>query len=255
VIIKKIGKGNYAKVYLVQDVDNYEEFALKSISKKKILNSTRGVSAVVNEINIMKKLHHPNLVAIHRVYESEKHVNLILDYVSGGDLFQRLLKKINFTEYNASCFIKNLLEALSYMHELKIVHRDLKPENILMMSTEDDTKIKLVDFGLACEIKNNGFLKCGSPGYVAPEILRNMPYGTKIDVFSAGVILYIVLCGRVPFAGNAQQDVLQQNKQCKIYFKAKHWKNISRTGIDLVLRMTDPNPGTRISAREALEHP
>lgn len=220
--IKKIGKGNYAQVYLVQESNSYREFALKSISKHIISQSSRGISSVINEITIMKRLNHPNIIKLHKIYESEKHIHLILDYVSGGDLFQRLIAKQSFSELKSSKFIKNVLEALNYMHNENIVHRDLKPENIIMVSETDDTKIKLADLGLACEIKNEALIKCGSPGYVAPEILRSMPYGTKIDVFSAGVILYILLSGRVPFSGQKPQEILIKNKQCKIFFKAKH---------------------------------
>ena len=254
-IIKEIGSGNYAKVYLAQDVHELKEYAVKSINKAAIWSSSRSTAALISEINVMKKLHHPSLVTLHKVYENEKFVHLILDYVPGGDLFHRIIERNIFSERTAANLMKNLLEAVEYMHSLNIVHRDLKPENILMSNSECDWEFKIADFGLACQSSENELLRCGSPGYVAPEILKKAAYGKKVDIFSTGIILYVVLSSRAPFFGKNANEILTKNKECKIYFQDKYWKNISKEGIDCVLKLTESNPDKRPSAREALRHP
>ena len=253
-ILKEIGSGNYAKVYLAQDVHELKEYAVKSINKSAIWSSSRSTAALISEINVMKKLHHPFLVTLHKVYENDKFVHLILDYVPGGDLFHRIVERNIFDEKTASRFMKNLLEAVDYMHSLNIVHRDLKPENILMVNTECDFDFKIADFGLACQSSENELLRCGSPGYVAPEILKKAAYGKKVDIFSTGIILYVILSSRAPFYGKNANEILIRNKECKIYFQDKYWKNISKEGIDCVLKLTESNPDKRPSAREALRH-
>jgi calcium/calmodulin-dependent protein kinase I len=253
-IIKEIGNGNYAKVFLALDIHENKEYAVKSIFKEKIWSSSRSVSALVSEINVMKKLNHPFLVVLHKVYENETYVHLILDYVPGGDLFRRISDRKAFTEESASKFMKNLLEVLDYMHSLNIVHRDLKPENILMMQLDNDYEFKIADFGLACEYTDELSLRCGSPGYVAPEILKKKHYGNKVDIFSAGIIVYVLLSSRAPFYGKTANDILLKNKECKVCFDEKYWKNISKEGIDFVLRMTDSEPEFRPDAKQALRH-
>lgn len=254
-IIKEIGSGNYAKVFLAQDLQSQKEFAIKSISKQAILASSRSTSALISEISVMRKLAHPYLLKLYKVYENDKYIHLILDYVPGGDLFHRIIERTRFSEENASKFMKNLLEAMDYMHSNNFIHRDLKPENILMMNSTDDFEFKIADFGLACECIEDQLIRCGSPGYVAPEILKKMSYSKKVDIFSAGIILYVLLSSRAPFFGKTQNEILMRNKECKIYFQDRYWKSVTKEGIDCVLRLTDSNPDSRPSAREALRHP
>jgi serine/threonine protein kinase len=155
-------------------------------------------------------------------------VHLVLDYADGGELFKRIIKRGKYSEKTASIIMKKLLETLVYLNENRIVHRDIKPENILLKSEEDDTDFFLADFGLATFVGNPTLqLKCGSPGYVAPEILKGDMYGQAVDVFSCGVLLYILLSGRTPFPGNVAKEVLNKNKECKIHFRKKYWKSIS----------------------------
>ena len=254
-VIKEIGSGNYGKVYLAHDCQDQKEFAVKSICKQAIVASARSTVALISEIKIMRRLSHPALIKLHRVYETAEHVHLILDYVQGGDLFQRIQHKSCYSEADAAQFMRSLLEALDYIHSHNYIHRDLKPENILLVRQEDDVKFKIADFGLACECREDQVQRCGSPGYVAPEILKKRNYGKKCDVFSAGIILYILLSYRAPFFGKSTNEILVRNKECKIYFQDKYWKHVSREGIDCVLRLTDPDPESRPTAREALKHP
>ena len=254
IMIREIGSGNYAKVHLAQDIQEHKEFAVKSIDKEAILTSTRSVSALISEIGVMRKLNHPNLITLYRVYENQKSVHLILDYVPGGDLFHRIIERNKFTEETAAKFMKNLMEVLTYMHSMNIVHRDLKPENILMTNLDNDWEFKIADFGLACESKDEQVLRCGSPGYVAPEILKKKTYGKKVDIFSAGIILYVLLSSRAPFYGKTANEILLRNKECKIYFQDKYWKTVSKEGIDFVLALTDSDPESRPTSAEALKH-
>ena len=148
---------------------------------------------MVNEIILMKILDHPNIIKLYEVYEGEYHIYLVMELLKGGELFDRIVKKGINKEKDACIIIVRLLSALEYLHELGIMHRDIKPEN-LILKDEKDFEIKLADFGLAEFVTKTDLLfrRCGTPGYVAPEILADKPYDTKVDVFSAGVILYIL---------------------------------------------------------------
>jgi serine/threonine protein kinase len=252
---RELGKGNYAVVKLAISQEDGQQYAVKIISQDVLIESSRATEAIVNEVSILRKLDHPRIVKLVRLYESTENLYLVLEYVSGGELFKRILARKSFSEESASLFMKNLLETLSYIHSKNIVHRDIKPENILMVSSEEDNDFKIADFGLATESSYSMTLRCGSPGYVAPEILRKTAYNTKVDVFSAGVIMYILLSGRTPFYGKSPNEILARNKECRFYFNEKYWGKISRQGIDLVLKLTSTDPNQRPNAEEALKHP
>mmetsp|Transcript_17078 Transcript_17078/g.16945 ORF Transcript_17078/g.16945 Transcript_17078/m.16945 type:complete len:375 (+) Transcript_17078:280-1404(+) len=254
-IIKELGKGKYAEVFLAKDLDTNEEVAIKSISKELIKESSRGVSGVVNEIDIMRKIKHPNVIGLQKVFESENHVHLIVDYIPGGDLFQRILEKGPFSLKMAEKFIKNLLSVLDYIHSMNIIHRDIKPENIIMKTHENDFDFKLSDFGLACESTEPQTLRCGSLGYVAPEILRKESYTKKVDIFSAGIILFVILTGQDPFPSKDANDKLKRNKKGILYFQEKYWKNIPKITIDLLRKLTENDAEARYNAKQALLHP
>ena len=254
VIIKEIGKGNYATVYLAYDLHDNSQCAVKSISKEIIGKSSRGVFSIIYEIEIMRKVDHPVIIKLYKVYESEEYIHLVIEYLRGGSLYQRIRDKISFPEAVAAKFITNLLIGLEYLHANNIAHRDIKLENILMCSYEDDTLFKLADFGLGYISEDYQNNCCGSPGYIAPEILHRMPYNHKVDVFSAGIILYIILSGKTPFYSKNKEKILYKNQVCNIYFNEKDWGKVSKDCIDLLLRLTDKNPENRITAEEALEH-
>ena len=254
-VIKEIGKGNYATVYLVQDLETSEKFAIKQINKEVVQKSSRGPSAVVSEIEIMRKISHPFIIKLYRVYENDNYVSLVLDYVDGGSLYQRIHKQEKFPEEVAAKFTKNMLEVLRYLHSLNVVHRDLKPENILMSTYDNDYEFKLCDFGLACIAGDDQVLRCGSPGYVAPEILLKKAYNNKVDIFSAGIILFIILSGRAPFYGKNSNEILIKNRECRLVFHDKYWGHISKECKSFVMKLTEPDPDARFSADQALRDP
>ncbi|OMJ92925.1 hypothetical protein SteCoe_4269 [Stentor coeruleus] len=254
-IIKEIGKGNFATVYLAEETESHVQFAIKFIDKEYMSHCPGGVSAILNEVVIMKKINHPYILKLHRVYEDKHFIYLVLEYLKGGDLLRRLHKKEKFTESTAARFIVNLLESLKYLHASHIVHRDLKPENLLMITNDSDVDFKICDFGLAYMSSSNQNLRCGSPGYAAPEIIQKKPYNQKVDIFSAGILLYIVLSGRPPFRGQNVKEILKQNSICRLTFHDKCWDSISKKGKNMILSLTNPNPSLRLSAEQALRHP
>ena len=152
----------------------------------------------------MRSLNHPNVISLHEVYETTKYIHLMLPLLKGGELFSRVRSSRLFEEKNAQGFMRNFLSALAYLHKKLIVHRDLKPENLILARKDDISDVKIADFGLATMLSHPEeklTLRCGSPGYVSPELLRNEGYNCSSDVFSAGVIFYVILTGRPLFKG------------------------------------------------------
>ena len=196
-----IGKGSFAKVYLAQRYSTKTFFAIKSFYKEQVLCQHCGREALLNEIEIMRKLSgRKDLLQMYEVYESKNSIYFVMDLLEGGELLQDLKPEFLYKESKIASILKNLLEALSFLHEKKIIHRDLKPENILLRSKDNLTDLVIADFGLATLLpgkeKKVVFKRCGTPGYVAPEILAykdDVPfYGTNSDVFSVGIMFYIM---------------------------------------------------------------
>ncbi|CAG9329545.1 unnamed protein product [Blepharisma stoltei] len=252
-IIKELGNGAFGTVYLAESNDTAELYAVKSISKHDITANPANLANLINEIKFMRKLDHPNIVKLHYVYENQTNIYLVIDYVGGGDLFKRIIKRKVYSEEHIAKFAQKLLDVLIYLNSFNIVHRDLKLENILMVSEENDYDFKLTDFGLAAEATEGLSLRCGSPGYIAPEILRKNLYDSKVDVFSAGVIFYILFSGRMPFPGRNAQEILLRNRDCKISFL--HQQNLSKLAMTFILRLTEPIANLRPSVKEALNDP
>lgn len=194
--LKTLGDGNFAVVKQARLKSTDHEYAIKIIDKSKMKGKE---SMIDNEILIMKACNHPNIVKLYEEYETKDEVYLVTDLVKGGDLFDAITQTIKFNERDASCMVHDLCEALFYLHSKNIVHRDLKPENLLVMRRKDDRiSIKLADFGLAMEVKSPIYTVCGTPTYVAPEILSEIGYGLEVDMWACGVITYILLCGFPP---------------------------------------------------------
>jgi serine/threonine protein kinase len=254
---KVIGKGSFAKVYLgKRKIDNLE-FAVKTFDKAAIIKQDKAKPSLINEINIMRRLDHENIIKLYEVYESATHICLVLELLHGGELFNKITKKGRYTERDASLLMKKLLDALEYLHQKGIMHRDIKLENLILKEVDNDIEIKIVDFGLATFCNQSEFLfrRCGTPGYVAPEVLMDEKYDQKVDVFSAGVIMYILLTGGSPFYGKSYNEILHKNKKCEIRFDfAERGKKISPPAVDLLKKMLAKDPKVRITTKEALSH-
>ncbi|CAG9329415.1 unnamed protein product [Blepharisma stoltei] len=253
--IKPIGKGRSAKIFLAERVGDMKKFAIKSIKKSYLLENSEFVDLLINEIKNMRKCNHPNIAKLHRVYESETHVHLVIDYAEGGDLFNRILQKKKFDDEAILRLSYKFMEVLEYLDSINIVHRDIKLENILMVSEGNDYDFKLADFGLSEEASGDLHKKCGSPGYIAPEILQGLPYGTKVDVFSFGIVLYILLTGKMPFNGKTSQDILCKNKDCKLNFQEIIWNYVPHNCLSFLVRLVQKDQNCRSTARDMLDHP
>lgn len=168
---------------------------MKTFEKSQLSQFANSKACLINEISIMRKLTHENIVKLYEVHESESHIYLVMELLQGGDLFQRIEEKEYYKERDAAVLMKKLLEALDFMHSKGIMHRDIKLENLLLPSAKNNVDVKIADFGLAMVVSQGEYLvkKCGTPGYIAPEIFdNNILYDQKVDIFSAGVILYIL---------------------------------------------------------------
>jgi len=229
------------------------DVAIKIIDKAKV----EDMGDIEREIKIMESLDHPNIVKLYEIYDESKKMNLVMELVTGGELFDRIVARGNYTEKDAASTMNTLCGALDFLHERKIVHRDLKPENILYASPAEDAAIKVADFGLARVVSGKDMMKtaCGTPGYVAPEILKNQGYDSgAVDVWSAGVILYILLCGFPPFYEEELPALFDQILHGRYDFPSPWWDNISTGAKKLVKEMLTINPKTRITAAQVQQH-
>lgn len=177
-------------------------------------------------------------------------------HVEGGELFDKIVSKTFYSELEARDVVFTLLSAIDYCHSRDIVHRDLKPENLLLASSDDDSAIKLADFGFAAKAVGNSLrTQCGTPGYVAPEILKDCPHGKPVDMWSIGVICYILLGGYPPFHDENQKNLFRLIKAAKYEFHPEYWGNVSDDAKDLIRNMLLLNVEERYTAKQALAHP
>jgi len=181
-----------------------------------------------------------------------------MELLTGGELFDRIVAKGSFSEREASEVTKNVTDAIAYIHKIGIVHRDLKPENLLFLNKDGDSPIKITDFGLAKFRANNGVemhTACGTPGYVAPEVLKSENYTKAVDMWSLGVILYILLCGFPPFYHPKTAELYKLIKKGEFDFPAPYWTDISDSAKDLVRKLLTVDPKKRYTAEQVLQHP
>ncbi|KAM4705097.1 serine/threonine-protein kinase DCLK3 [Rhinophrynus dorsalis] len=251
---RTIGDGNFAVVKECRLRNVNQDFAIKIIDKSKL----KGKEDIIeNEVRIIKCLSHPNIVKLLDDYETDKEIFLIMEYIKGGDLFDAITESIKFTEQDAALMLTDLCEALVYIHNKNIVHRDLKPENLLVQHNPDgSTTLKLADFGLAVHVTEPIFTVCGTPTYVAPEILSEKGYGLEVDMWATGVILYILLCGFPPFRSleRNQEELFQMVQNGEYEFLSPYWDNISEEAKDLISRLLVLNPKKRYTAKCVLQH-
>jgi calcium-dependent protein kinase len=216
------------------------------------------LSMVQKEINILKNLDHPNIIKVYEFFKTDKYIYIINELCTGGELFDKIVEVKFFSEVVACNIMRQLLSAVAYCHEKGVIHRDLKPENILIESSEEKDKdffhIKIIDFGTSEILKKSKLTEqIGTSFYIAPEILKN-GYNEKCDLWSCGVILYILLCGAPPFYGRNEKEIFAKVINGSYSFRQKVWNNISSEGKNLVQKLLELNPEKRLSAKEALKH-
>ncbi|OZJ02152.1 hypothetical protein BZG36_04997 [Bifiguratus adelaidae] len=255
VLNKTLGVGTFAVVKECVDKVTGIHCALKIIMKKALIGKEH---MLTTELNILTAVQHPNIVSLHQLYETPDAVCIVTDLASGGELFQQLLKRGNYDEVDASRLIAQILEGVKYLHERDIVHRDLKPENLLFKSTLADAPLMITDFGLSKILNNHDDIlmtACGTPGYVAPEVLMQTGHGKPVDCWSIGVIMYTILCGYTPFWGEDQASLFEAIMSGEFEFEEEYWSDISDSAKDLITRFLTFEPQDRITAAEALTHP
>eukprot|EP00903_Cladosiphon_okamuranus_P012203 g11446.t1 len=264
----KLGEGAYGTVFKAtaltpqsfSEADEVEDatprvYAVKRIKREGL--SEKEEQEVIAEASIMRELDHPNLVSIYDFFQDDpKYYYMVLELMSGGELFDRIVQKQYYNEAEARDVCLTLLEAMKYTHGQGVVHRDLKPENLLLADPNDDSSIRIADFGFAVSVLD-GYVseQCGTPNYVAPEILRSQPYGTSVDMWSTGVIIYIILAGYPPFHDEDQNRLYRKIKAGRFRFDPEYWNDVSSEAKDLIRKLLTVDPDRRITAAEACEHP
>jgi len=251
---KELGRGASSVVKLVSRLnDPNEKYAMKQMKKdvdKEIIRT---------EISILLRLRHPNIIRLREIFEDDTHLFLILEYVTGGELFDRIVEKGHYSERDAAQCVHQILSAVAYLHDNGVVHRDIKPENILYENEDDNSRLKIADFGLSKSLKYRNTMDtvCGTPLYVAPEVLLGKEYDCKVDLWAVGVITYILLCGCEPFydAHGNEQATLAKIMKCDYKFYSPAWDDISKYAKDFVSKLLVFEPGQRLGASEALNHP
>ncbi|GKC27521.1 calcium-dependent protein kinase 1-like protein, partial [Tanacetum coccineum] len=253
---KKLGQGQFGTTYLCIDKASGELLACKSIAKRKLLTDD-DVEDVRREVQIMHHLaEHPNVISIKGAYEDAVAVHLVMELCAGGELFDRIIQRGHYTERKAAELTRTIVGVVEACHSLGVMHRDLKPENFLLVDKREDALLKTIDFGLSVFFKPGETFHdvVGSPYYVAPEILRKS-YGPEADVWSAGVIVYILLSGVPPFWAETEQGIFEQVLHGDLDFASDPWPSISDGAKDLVRRMLVRDPKKRLTAHEVLCHP
>ncbi|XP_063680198.1 myosin light chain kinase 2, skeletal/cardiac muscle-like isoform X3 [Bolinopsis microptera] len=248
-----LGDGNFAIVKTAINKATKNGVAIKIIDKEK-LKGKEGM--MINEIRIMRKLDHDHCVKLYDIYESEPHIYLVTELVKDGDLFDCIVKNRCFAEHVVRGMMLDMVSALEYMHSRSIVHRDIKPENILVNRISERFRLKLGDFGLSMVVKEPIFTICGTPTYIAPEILVECGYGLEIDMWAVGVINYILLCGFPPFRSKNkdQEELFSLIMAGEFRFISPYWDKISHGAKDLISKLLQVVPDDRISAKQVLNH-
>ncbi|XP_062308994.1 LOW QUALITY PROTEIN: serine/threonine-protein kinase DCLK1a [Osmerus eperlanus] len=252
---RMLGDGNFAVVHECSEHSTGRQYALKIINKGKC----RGKEHMIqNEVAILRRVKHPNIVLLIEEMDTYNQLYLVMELVKGGDLFDAITSTNRYTERDASGMLYNLTNAIKYLHSLNIVHRDIKPENLLVYEHADGSKsLKLGDFGLATLLDGPLYTVCGTPTYVAPEIIAETGYGLKVDIWAAGVITYILLCGFPPFRGSSddQEVLFDQILMGQLEFPLPYWDNVSETAKELIRSMLEVEVDQRYTSLQVLEHP
>eukprot|EP01132_Coremiostelium_polycephalum_P007597 gene7597-9341_t len=252
---KELGKGAFSIVYLGTHKATKENYAIKIINKEALGKDYE--KNLKMEMDILKKVNHPNIIALKELFDTPNRLYLVMELVTGGELFDKIVEKGSYTEAEAAQLVRKIVSAVEYLHNIGIVHRDLKPENLLLKSHGNDLEVAIADFGLSKIIGANVVIQtaCGTPSYVAPEVLNAMGYDKEVDMWSIGVITYILLCGFPPFYGDTVPEIFEQIMEADFDFPEEYWGSISQEAKDFINNLLVVDVKKRLSAKNALQHP
>lgn len=242
---EKLGTGSFATVKKVQRKADKEIFAVKIIRKNKL--NKEELSVVHDEVEIMQRVEHKHCVRLFEIYETSSKLYMVMEILTGGELFDRIVSKGSYSEKEAAEVVNTVSTALKYLHSNGIVHRDLKPENLIYQNPTEEALLKITDFGLAKYRARDTQLStaCGTPGYVAPEVLEGKQYSKEVDLWSLGVILYILLCGFPPFYDESTAGLYRQIKKGQYDFPDPYWAEITSQAKDVVRGLLTVSPKKR----------
>lgn len=229
-------------------------YAVKCINRKKL--SEEDEAALLDEVSILKELQHQHIIRLFDFFEEPSTYYLVMERMRGGELFDRIVAKAYYNEKEARDTCKIVLEAVKYCHDNHVAHRDLKPENLLLLSDVEDSQVKIADFGFAKKVytPNSLTTQCGTPGYVAPEILEGTAYDERADMWSVGVILYILLGGYPPFIESTQRDLFRKIRKGEYEFHEEYWGTVSSEAKNLISSLLTVSCAERLTASDALEN-
>jgi len=252
----EIGKGAFSVVKKATHKKTGEVVAVKVIDKK-AASTPQDAQRLKTEVEILKKVKHPHIVCLKDMYETSEKLYLIMELVTGGELFDKIVEKGQYTEKDASAVVKKMVGAVEYLHSINIAHRDLKPENLLLRGDGSDTDVMLSDFGLSKIIGLESMMEtaCGTPYYVAPEVLSASGYDKEVDLWSVGVITYLLLCGFPPFYGESLPEVFEQIMKAEYDFPDPYWTEITKEAKDFIGKLLVVDAKKRLTPAQALQHP
>ncbi|XP_074063514.1 serine/threonine-protein kinase H2 [Macrotis lagotis] len=250
-----IGRGSFSKVVRVEQRVTKKPFAIKMVETR----VKEGREACESELSVLRRVSHCNIVKLVEVFETQDRVYIVMELATGGELFDRIISQGTFTERDAITILKMIVDGVRYLHSLQITHRDLKPENLLYYHPGAESKILITDFGLASSGNKNGNWSmdtvCGTPEYIAPEILSRKPYTNAVDMWALGVITYILLSGSLPFEDENHMRLYRKILKGKYSYKGEPWSNVSNLAKDFIDRLLTLDSNQRMSAGQALNHP
>ncbi|KAJ9648429.1 Calmodulin-dependent protein kinase cmk2 [Coniosporium apollinis] len=249
---RTLGAGTYG---IVREADCPEgKVAVKIILKKNVKGNEQ---MVMDELDLLQRLRHPHIVRFHDWFESRDKYYIVTQLATGGELFDRICEKGKFTEKDAAETIRQVLEAVDYLHQNNVVHRDLKPENLLYLTPDPNSSLVLADFGIAkmLESKNEVLTTmAGSFGYAAPEVMLKRGHGKPVDMWSLGVITYTLLCGYSPFRSENLADLIEECKNGRVIYHERYWKEVSKDAKDFINQLLTPDPNKRATSEQAMKH-
>mmetsp|Transcript_729 Transcript_729/g.1016 ORF Transcript_729/g.1016 Transcript_729/m.1016 type:complete len:516 (+) Transcript_729:340-1887(+) len=250
----RLKSGSFATVCRGTHRASGKKVAIKCVLRKDLPPTDD--AAIYDEVAIMSSLSHPHIVPLIDFFEEKDCYFLVMELMSGGDLFDRIGKKKTYSEADARDLAIKMLKAMSYCHSHKIAHCDMKPKNLLLMSEDNDSYIKLADFGFAarCHEPKSLTKQCGTPFFVSPEILLRQPYDQQSDMWSVGCIVFLLLSGNLPFMGRSQKELFRKIVSGKFEFDEDDWCDVSDDAKDLVSKLLVLDPDQRLTSNEALKH-